>query len=80
MSKTVTLRLDEKTYKIFRRRAEVDNRPISNLVETAALRHLQEVAYVEPEEMDEILEDKELIKALQVGSRQVRQGKTKKLR
>ena len=79
MSKSVTWRFDEKTYKIFRRRAEVDNRPISNLLETAALRHLQEVEYVEPEEMDEILEDKELTKALRDGSRQVRQGKVKKL-
>ncbi|MBM3288879.1 MAG: ribbon-helix-helix protein, CopG family, partial [Candidatus Hydrogenedentes bacterium] len=38
MPKTVTLRLDDKTYRQFRRLAESDNRPLSNFIETAAKR------------------------------------------
>jgi len=37
MSKTITLRLDEKVYKRFKGMASHDNRPISNFIETAAL-------------------------------------------
>ena len=38
MSKTVTLRLSEKTYERFRTLAERENRPLSNFIETAASR------------------------------------------
>ena len=42
MSKTVTLRLNESVYKRFRDLAEDDNRPLSKLIETAALRFIEE--------------------------------------
>ena len=37
MSKTVTLRLDEETYEEFREAAKAQRRPLSNLIQTAAL-------------------------------------------
>ena len=41
MSKTVTLRLPEKTYERFRMLAERENRPLSNFIETAASRYVE---------------------------------------
>jgi len=42
MSKTVTLRLDDAVYRLFRGVAERENRPISNFIETAVLRFVQD--------------------------------------
>ena len=53
MPKTVTLRLDDATYAFFRDCAHADNRTLSNMIETAAKRHL-ESAYVGPEEQRRI--------------------------
>ena len=41
MSKTVTLRLDEPVYRLFKAVAERENRPISNFIETAVMRFVQ---------------------------------------
>ena len=49
MAKTVTLRLDDATYAFFRDCAQADNRTLSNMIETAAKRHLERVS-VDPEE------------------------------
>lgn len=54
MTKTVTLRLNDQTYKKFRSLAEHDNRPLSNFIETAALRYIEEHEYVDEFEMAEI--------------------------
>lgn len=43
MSKTVTIRLDEESYAKIKAAAQADNRPISNFLETAALRLIDEV-------------------------------------
>ena len=40
MSKTVTLRLDASVYERLRLHAQRDNRPLSNFIETAAVRIL----------------------------------------
>ena len=68
MSKTVTLRLDDATYAFFRDCAQADNRTLSNMIETAAKRHL-ESAYVDPEEQREILADKPLMRRIRAGER-----------
>ena len=60
MSKTVTLRLKEDTYDLFRRLAELDNRPLSNFIETAALRFIDESEYVDSFEMNEIEKNEDL--------------------
>ena len=54
MAKVVTLRLDDGIYKIFRTIAEQENRPISNFIETAALRYINEIEFVDEFEMAEI--------------------------
>lgn len=54
MSKTVTLRLSDDVYHMFRRSAENDNRPLSNFIETATLRYIHESELVDESEMAEI--------------------------
>lgn len=68
MSKTITLRLSEETYRIFSDYAAADNRPISNLIETAAKKHLQECSLAGPDEMAGIRADKKLVAKMRAGS------------
>ena len=72
MSKTVTLRLDEKVYKKFRGLAKNDNRPLSNFIETAALRFIEEHEYVDEFEMAEIRDNVSLNQSLKKGLRDVK--------
>ena len=67
MSKTVTLRLDEAVYKRLRILAERDNRPLSNFIETAALRFIESEQFVDDFEMEEIRENKSLNLSLKRG-------------
>jgi predicted transcriptional regulator len=69
MSKTVTLRLDDKVYKKFRGLAENDNRPLSNFIETAALRFVEEHEYVDEFEMAEIRDNLALNRSIKSGLR-----------
>jgi hypothetical protein len=75
VSKTVTLRLDEKVYEELREAAQSENRPLSNLIETAALAKIRETQFVDDAEMAEILEDEKLVKRLRSASRQASQRK-----
>ncbi|PIP82498.1 MAG: CopG family transcriptional regulator [Elusimicrobia bacterium CG_4_9_14_3_um_filter_62_55] len=72
MPKTITLRLADRVYETFRSYAEADNRPISNLIETAALKHLEECSLISPSEMRSILADEYLVAGLKSGSRAAR--------
>ena len=54
MSRTVTLRLKDSVYERLRTRAERDNRPLSNFIETATLRYLEQEEYVDEFETLEI--------------------------
>jgi predicted transcriptional regulator len=67
MSKTVTLRLDDDTYKTFRKIADKDNRPISNFIETAVKRYIVNNINVDEFEMEEIKNNIELNKSLKRG-------------
>lgn len=67
MSKTITLRLDDAVYKKFKTFAEQDNRPISNYIETAALRYIDEIEFADEFEMENIMNDEKLLKNLQQG-------------
>ena len=69
MSKTVTLRLGEDVYEKFRGLAENDNRPLSNFIETAALRFVQEHEYADEFEMAEIRGNTSLNRSLKSGLR-----------
>lgn len=54
MAKVVTLRLDDEVYKTFKTIAEQENRPLSNFIETAALRYINEIEFADEFEMAEI--------------------------
>ena len=75
MSKTVTLRLKEEVYNAFAEAATAENRPLSNLIETAALNRIREQQFADDVEMAEILADQELVKRIQKGLREAKQRK-----
>jgi predicted transcriptional regulator len=77
MSKTVTLRLKDDAYNALREAALAENRPLSNLIETAALSKIREQQFVDDTEMAEILANGDLVKRIKQGSReaQVRKGR-----
>lgn len=64
MSKTVTLRLKDDVYKMFRNLAEKENRPLSNFIETSVLRFIEQNQYADEFEMAEIQNNQELNKSL----------------
>lgn len=72
MSKTLTLRLDDKTYEKIKTYAESENRPISNFITNATINYIEEHAFVSDIEMVEILSNRELIKRLERGTEEVR--------
>jgi predicted transcriptional regulator len=67
MSKTITLRLSDENYKKYKKLADSDNRPISNFIETAVKRFIEQNIYVDEFEMDEIRNNVELNKSLKRG-------------
>jgi len=67
MSKTVTLRLDDKIYQRFRSLAKSDNRPLSNYIETAALRFVESSDFVDEFEMEEITKNTDLNRSIKRG-------------
>jgi len=77
MTKTVTLRLSEERYQRFRQLAEEDNRPLSNFIETAVLRYIEDQGYADEFEMSEIRENEELRNSLLRGMSDAETGKGK---
>lgn len=72
MPRTVTLRLGEEVYEELREAAAAERRPLSNLIETAALARIREAQFVDDAEMAEILGNEALVRRLKAGSRQAR--------
>jgi uncharacterized protein (DUF1778 family) len=72
MPKTLTMRVDDATYETFARAAKAERRSLANLIETAALRHLEESHFADEAEMAEILARPELVKRLKAGSQDAR--------
>jgi predicted DNA-binding protein len=68
MSKTVTLRIGEEVYQMFRTMAEHENRPLSNFIETAAMHYVKEHELADEFEMKEISGNTELIISLKRGT------------
>ncbi len=67
MSKTITLRISDENYIIYKKLADRDNRPISNFIETAVKRFIEHNVFVDEFEMDEIRNNVELNKSLKRG-------------
>ncbi|MBN2036037.1 MAG: hypothetical protein JW768_04780 [Chitinispirillaceae bacterium] len=72
---TVTLRLPERHYRLFRKLAEEENRSLSNFIETATIRHIEESEYVDSFEMEEIKNNKGLNSSLKKGHSDARSNK-----
>ena len=77
--KTVTLRLPLDTYRLFRTAAERDHRSLANLIETAALRHLEAGEETDEAETREILSNKGLMDRLRKGHEDIVKGRTRRI-
>lgn len=75
MSKTVTLRVDDTVYGKLRSWAKRDNRPLSNFIETAALRFIEDHEVVDEFEMAEIEGNEALKASLKRGLKDVNAGR-----
>ena len=69
MSKTVTLRLGDDAYAELSEAARAERRPLSNLIETAALSKIREQQFVDDAELAEIRGNQALLRRLKAGSR-----------
>jgi len=72
--KTVTMRVDDRIYQMIKTAADGERRNISNFIEYATLQYLTSSQYVSDAEMNEILGDKELIKNLEIGLKEAKNG------
>ncbi len=75
MPKTVTIRIDDDTYRSFVRRAKAENRSLGNFIETAVTEHMRECDFADDSEMTELLANADLIERLQKGSRDAKKKK-----
>ena len=77
MPKTVTIRLEDKKYAIFKECAAGDNRTLSNFIETATMRYIEENEFADEIEMNEIKNDKSLDLSIKRG---IKDYKEKRMR
>ena len=75
MAKTITMRVDDETYQMFKRAAQGERRSISNFIEYATLSFLTEEGVVSDREMNDILNDEQLLHNLQQGHNEIKEGK-----
>lgn len=74
MPKTITLRVDDATYNIFKQAAEGQKRTISNYLEYATLNYTVNETFVDDGEMEEILTFK---KDIEKGLSDIKAGRYK---
>jgi len=72
MAKTITLRLDDATYRELKRRADASKSRLSNFIETAALRYAREADFASDEEVASILANDALVRRLRRGTREAK--------
>lgn len=75
MSKTVTIRIDDETYKKFVSRAESERRSLGKFIENAALIYSEQAAFACDEEMREINSDKGLMRRMRQGISDAKRGR-----
>lgn len=68
MSKTVTMRIENTLYEKLKEHAKSENRTLSNFIETAALKYIEQIELVGEYEMREILSNTDLLERLKNGS------------
>lgn len=69
MAKTLTLRVDDRTYRAFRAAAEADRRSVANWIELAARSWLERSQFADDAEMEGILSNRPLQRRLKEGLR-----------
>jgi len=72
--KTLTLRVDDNVYEMIALGALGERRNISNFIENATLQYLTSSQFVDDEEMNGILNDKELVKNLKKAKDEIKSG------
>lgn len=72
MPKTLTIRIDDKSYAAFAKHAKAENRSLANFIETAVKAHIRESAFVDDSEMAEILANERLVERLRKGSKEAK--------
>jgi len=75
MAKTITMRVDEDTYKLIKTAADGDRRSISNFIEYATIAFLTEDSFVSDNEMEDILKDENLLQSFKKGKQEIKEGK-----
>jgi uncharacterized protein (DUF1778 family) len=75
MGKTITIRIDDETYRLIKKAAEGERRSISNFIEYATISFLTEESFVSDTEMDEIIQNEELLKSFSKAEEDIKQGK-----
>ncbi len=68
MSKTVTMRIENTLYEKLKEHAKSENRTLSNFIETATLKYIEQIELVDEYEMREILSNTDLLERLKRGS------------
>lgn len=66
------MRVNENVYEMIRQAADGQKRNISNFVEFATLQYLTSSQYIDPAEMNDILNDKSLVENLNSGLQDVK--------
>ena len=72
--KTVTMRVDDSTWRMISAAADGQKRTISSFLEFAVLQYLSSAQYVDNVEMRAILKDKELVRSLKEGLKEFKNG------
>jgi uncharacterized protein (DUF1778 family) len=75
MAKTLTVRIDDSTYRLIAEAAASENRSVSNFIETAARQRAVAEISVADDEMQEIRSDPALGRRLKKGHREAAAGK-----
>jgi predicted transcriptional regulator len=75
MAKTVTVRIDDSTYRRIKSAAEAERRTISNFMEYATLSYVESSSLADPDEMRSISDDKELLATLSNAMDDIKRGK-----
>jgi uncharacterized protein (DUF1778 family) len=80
MGKTITVRVDDSTYRKLKAAADSERRTISNFIENASLSYIDSSTFVDDEEMNNILSNKELLNELNSSMDDIKRGKYRLIR
>ncbi len=68
MSKTLTLRIEDGIYERLKEHAKCENRNLSNFIETAVIKYIEQIEFTDEQETREILGNSNLLGRLNEGS------------